>query len=103
MKLDQEDNRSGNAVNDLPCRIDEGLDLGIMKITVKVTGNAPANSQFRFQTGDIIRSKKNNTIGIVMNANYLSESEIGLRRVVYEIIDANGKIWTEYQRDIELL
>ena len=74
-----------------------------MRITVKLVGNAQANSPFRFKTGDIIRSKKSNTTGIVMAANYLSESEIGLRRVVYEIIDAEGKVREEYQRDIELL
>jgi hypothetical protein len=74
-----------------------------MKITVKVVGSASAKSPVRFQTGDIIRSKNNHAIGIVLAANYLSESEIGLRKVVYEIIDANGTVWKEYQRDIELL
>jgi hypothetical protein len=74
-----------------------------MKITVRVVGSTSANTQTRFQTGDIIRSKNSNAIGIVTAANYLSESEIGLRRVVYEIIDANGTSWKEYQRDIELL
>ena len=74
-----------------------------MRITLKVVKNAPDSSQFKFQTGDIIRSRHNDTTGIVMTANYLSESELGLRKVVYEIIDANGTARTEYQRDIELL
>ena len=74
-----------------------------MRITVKVIGNASEPGRFRFRTGDIIRSKNDNTTGIIMAANYLSESEIGLRKVVYEVIDANGKLRKEYQQDIELL
>ncbi len=70
-----------------------------MKITIKVVPSTPA----KFQTGDIIRSKNTHNTGVVMNANYMSESEIGLRRVVYEIMDATGKIRKEYQQDIELL
>jgi len=73
-----------------------------MKITIRVVGNSPAK-QTRFKKGDIIRSKNSNVTGIVMNANHRSESEIGLRRVVYEIIDADGKVRKEYQQDIELL
>jgi hypothetical protein len=88
---------------DRPGKSDGKVEPGIMRITVKVVGSASANSQARFQAGDIIRSKNNNAIGIVLAANYLSESEIGLRKVVYEIIDANGTIWKEFPRDIELL
>jgi hypothetical protein len=72
---------------------------GIMRIRLKIVGNSP----FRFQIGDIIPSKDSKRTGIIRTANYMSESEIGLRRVVYEIIDANGKNRTEYQRDIGLL
>jgi hypothetical protein len=94
---------TGGWVPDPPGKFDEQVEPGIMKITVKVVGSASANSQARFQAGDIIRSKNNHSIGIVLAANYLSESEIGLRKVVYEIVDANGTIWKEFQRDIELL
>ncbi len=74
-----------------------------MRIKLKIIGNAPVNNQFRFQTGNIIRSKNSHNAGIVTAANYLSKSEIGLNKVVYEIMDTNGTTWTEYQKDIELL